>query len=135
MTETEFLIALVGRTGCGILCDVSNVHLSAHNMGYDACAYIDALPGAAVGELHLGGFVAEHDATNDVLFVDTHSRPIAEEVWDLYAYALRRLGPCPTMIEWDNELPSLARLTGEAKRADAIAAGLAHAERPDVLVG
>jgi uncharacterized protein (UPF0276 family) len=64
MTETEFLGALVDSTGCRLLCDVSNVHLSGHNLGYDPYAYIDAMPADAVAELHLGGFIAEKDEAN-----------------------------------------------------------------------
>lgn len=124
MSEVEFLAALVDRTGCRLLCDVSNAYLSAANMGYDAYAYIDAFPGDAVAELHLGGFTREaDDATpgGDVL-IDTHAAAIAPPVWDLFAHALRRHGARPTLIEWDNDLPEFARLVEEARRADAVAA-------------
>lgn len=124
MTETAFLAELVRRTGCGLLCDVSNIHVSAQNLGYDAFRYIDEFPAEAVGEMHLGGFVAEEEegpAPSRVL-IDTHSRPIDENAWDLYAYAVRRFGPKPTLIEWDNDLPSFSALTGEARRADLVAA-------------
>jgi uncharacterized protein (UPF0276 family) len=123
MTEAEFLAELVRRTGCGLLCDVSNVYLSAHNMGYDPYRFIDALPAHAVRELHLGGFTLEVDAASpgrDVL-IDTHAASVAEPVWDLYAHAVRRFGPQPTLIEWDNDIPPLASLTAEALRADAVA--------------
>ena len=92
MTEVDFLAELAARTGCGLLCDVSNVHVSATNMGYDAYAYIDAFPVDAVSQLHLGGFTPEPDAGGEVL-IDTHAAPIAQSVWDLYAHALRRFGP------------------------------------------
>jgi uncharacterized protein (UPF0276 family) len=122
MPEAAFLEALVRRTGCGILCDVSNVHLSAHNMGYDARAYLDALPAEAVAELHLGGFTPEADESlpGRELLVDTHALPIAEPAWALYAYALERFGPRPTLIEWDSDLPPLEVLQGQAARADAL---------------
>ena len=121
MTEVDFLAELATRTGCKLLCDVSNVQVSAANMGYDAYAYIDAFPVHAVSELHLGGFTPEPDAAGGELLIDTHASPIAESVWDLYAHALRRFGPRPTLIEWDNDLPTLGRLTAEAGRADQVA--------------
>ena len=122
MTELEFLNALVERTGCRLLCDVSNIYLSGHNMGYDPYRFIDGLPAAAIGELHLGGFTAEGDEATPgaTLLVDTHASGIAEPVWDLYAYTLRRLGARPTLIEWDNDLPSLSALTDEAAHADRV---------------
>jgi uncharacterized protein len=126
MTEVEFLTALVERTGCRLLCDVSNVHLSAHNLGYDARSYIDRLPAGAIAELHLGGFEPEPDeaAPGGEVLIDTHGRAIAEPAWELYAYALRRFGPKPTLIEWDNDIPSFATLVKEAGRADEIAAAV-----------
>ena len=123
MTELEFLNALVRRTGCRLLCDVSNVHLSAHNMGYNAYRYIDGLPPDGIGELHLGGFTPEPDEGEPgrELLVDTHATVVAEPAWDLYAYALGRFGAKPTLIEWDNDIPPLATLLAEAARADATA--------------
>jgi uncharacterized protein (UPF0276 family) len=128
MTEAEFLNQLVRRTGCQILCDVSNVFLSAHNMGYDAYEYLDALPPGAVSELHLGGFTPEPDESRPGrdLLVDTHTSPIADPVWTLHAHALRRFGPRPTLIEWDSELPPLETLLAQARRADACAADIAR---------
>ncbi|MCU1340650.1 MAG: hypothetical protein JWN92_73 [Candidatus Acidoferrum typicum] len=124
MSEVEFLAELVRRSGCQLLCDVSNVHLSAHNMGYNAYEYIDGLPADAIGELHLGGFTPEEDEANpgQELLIDTHATVVAEAAWNLYAYAIRRFGPKPTLIEWDNDIPPLATLMGEAARADVIAA-------------
>ena len=96
MTEVEFLAELARRTGCRLLCDVSNVFLSGHNMGYDPYAYIDAFPAAAVAEMHLGGFTAEADERRrDEVLIDTHATAIAEPVWRLYAHALRRFGQRP----------------------------------------
>jgi uncharacterized protein (UPF0276 family) len=124
MNEVEFLSELVHRTGCQLLCDVSNVYLSAHNMGYDPYHYIDGLPGEAIGELHLGGFTPEEDEANPgaELLIDTHATVVAEPAWDLYAHAIRRFGPKPTLIEWDSDLPPLRTLLGEAVRADHVAA-------------
>lgn len=133
MTETAFLGELVARTGCRLLCDVSNVHVSGINLGYDPYAYIDEMPAEAVGELHLGGFVVEEEGSaRSQVLIDTHSRPIDDRAWDLYAHALRRFGLRPTLIEWDNELPEVATLLAEAARAEAVAAnvldeGMRHA--------
>jgi len=122
MGEAEFLSELAARTGCRILCDVSNVHLSGHNMGYDPYEFLDRLPPGAIGELHLGGFTPEDDDASPgaELLVDTHATPIAEPVWQLYAHALRRFGAVPTIVEWDNDLPPLATLLQEASRAGAV---------------
>lgn len=122
MSELEFLCELVRRTSCQLLCDVSNVYLSANNMGYDPYPFIDGLPDGAIREFHLGGFTPEDDEANPgaALLVDTHATAITEPVWDLYAHALRRFGPTPTIVEWDNDIPALATLLGEAARADAV---------------
>ncbi|MGE0852603.1 MAG: DUF692 domain-containing protein [Hyphomicrobiaceae bacterium] len=137
MTEVEFLSELVGRSGCRLLCDVSNIHLSAHNMGFDAYAYIDALPAHAIGEMHLGGFAAEDDEGNSggTLLVDTHSTSIAEPVWQLYAHAVRCFGLRPTLIEWDNELPALATILLEAVMADSMAANALERSRQHACAG
>jgi hypothetical protein len=131
IAEAEFLAELASRTGCGLLCDVSNAFLSAANMGYDAYAYIDAFPAQAVAEIHLGGFTAEPDPASPgaEVLIDTHAAPIADRVLDLYAHALRRFGPRPTLIEWDSELPAFARLVEEAARADLVAAAVATEAR------
>jgi hypothetical protein len=124
MTEFAFLSTLVERTGCQLLCDVSNVYLSGHNMGFDPYAYIAGLPAEAIGELHLGGFTAEDDPDEHggTLLVDTHADRIADPAWDLYGYALHRFGAKPTLIEWDNEIPPFATLLAEAAHADAVSA-------------
>jgi uncharacterized protein (UPF0276 family) len=126
MSEAEFLTRLVDRTGCRLLCDVSNVYLSAHNMGYDAYEYIDSLPTGSIDELHLGGFTPEEDEANPgaELWVDTHASRLTDPAWQLYSYAIRRFGMKPTLIEWDADIPPLAVLLGEAARADQVAAGV-----------
>ena len=132
MTEAEFLTELVNRTRCRLLCDVSNVYLSAHNIGYDAHRYLDSLPGEAIAEWHLGGFTPEPDefSPDSEVWVDTHAAPIADRAWDLYAYAIRRFGARPALVEWDNQIPTLAALLHEASRADRVAAGAAVGEVP-----
>jgi uncharacterized protein (UPF0276 family) len=124
MTEAEFLCELVRRTGCSLLCDVSNVYLSARNMGYDPYQFIDALPVNAVHELHLGGFTSEPDEATPggEVLIDTHAAGVAEPLWELYAHAVRRFGLQPTLIEWDNDIPPFTTLAAEAARADEVAA-------------
>lgn len=124
LTEVQFLTELAARTGCRLLCDVSNIYVSGSNMGFDPYEYLDAFPGDAVDEIHLGGFTPEDDGSESgsEVLIDTHAHPIAEPVWKLYAHALRRFGPRPTLIEWDNALPNFQTLITEAERADAIAA-------------
>jgi uncharacterized protein (UPF0276 family) len=121
MAEWEFLAELAARTGCAILLDVNNVHVSAHNHGFEARRYLDALPREAVLQMHLAGHVANGVALNDggegELLIDTHSRPVSEAVWALYEHALARFGPVPTIVEWDAELPPLDTLLHEADEA------------------
>lgn len=118
MSEGEFISAVVRRTGCGLLLDVNNVYVSCVNHGRDPCAAIDALPLAATGEIHLAGFARDTDAAGDKLLIDSHGAPVAEAVWALYRYALRRVGPVATLIERDNDIPAFAVLLAEAKTAE-----------------
>ena len=112
--EAEFLAEVARRTGCGILCDVNNIYVSARNFGFDPLAYLDTLPAELIGEIHLAG----HHATEDVdILIDDHGSRVAERVWELYSEALRRLGPVPTLIEWDTNLPALEVLLDEAWHA------------------
>jgi len=123
MTEVEFLSELVHRTGCRLLCDVSNIYLSAHNLGFDRDRYISELPVDAIAELHLGGFTPEPEEGGGEVLIDTHGSCIAEPVWAFYAHALERFGRKPTLIEWDNDVPPLDVILAEAARADAVAQG------------
>lgn len=116
MDEVEFLTELVFRTGCGLLLDVNNVHVTAHNLGGDALAYIDALPASAVGEIHLAGHAAD-ERLGEALLIDSHDAPISEAVWALYGHALARFGPRPTLIERDGNVPAFAVLMAERDRA------------------
>lgn len=122
MTEVEFLNELVSATGCRLLCDVSNVFVTGHNMGCDPHLYLDAFPADAVDELHLGGFTPEEDEATPgaTVLIDSHATSVAGDVWPLYARALARFGAAPTLIEWDNDLPPLRELVAEARHADAI---------------
>jgi uncharacterized protein (UPF0276 family) len=127
--EAEFLAEIANRTGCQLLCDVSNIVVSAHNMGYDARDYVDQLPAGKIGELHLGGYTPEDDEATPgaEIWIDTHAAPIAQTAWDLYTYALRRFGPKLTVIEWDNDIPPLATLLRERAHAEEIHTEVFHA--------
>ena len=116
--EAAFLAEVARRTSCGILCDVNNIYVSARNFGFDPLAYLDTLPVEMIGEIHLAG----HHAAEEVdILIDDHGSRIAEPVWELYAEALRRLGPVPTLIEWDTNLPALEVLLDEAWHAQELA--------------
>jgi uncharacterized protein (UPF0276 family) len=116
--ETEFLAALVNRTGCGLLCDINNIYVTAHTLGLDPVAYLAALPPEAVGELHLAGH-SENDADGRTILIDDHGSPVSPVVWALYERALDRFGALPTLVEWDTNVPPLEVLLDEARRADA----------------
>jgi uncharacterized protein (UPF0276 family) len=115
LSEWDFLRELSLRTGCGILLDVNNVYVSSVNHGFAPDAYFDALRPESVNEIHLAGF----DEASGCL-IDTHGKPVAEAVWRLYAQALARFGPIPTLIEWDTDIPPLDVLLAEASRAQAL---------------
>jgi uncharacterized protein (UPF0276 family) len=119
MPEPEFFNALARRSGCGVLLDLNNLVVNALNDGSAdaaaaACAWVDAIDPAIVGEIHLAGY---HDAGDIV--VDDHGSRVRQGVWQVYRHTLRRLGPRPTLIEWDANLPELAVLLGEAGLAAA----------------
>lgn len=118
--EPQFLSEVVRRTGCGLLLDVSNVHVSCVNHARDALAYIDALPLHAVGEVHLAGFAVDTDGAGAPLLVDSHGSPVDEKVWSLYEALVRRIGPAPTLLERDSDIPALQVLVAEALRAAAL---------------
>ena len=120
MSELDFLAAIVGRTGCGLLLDVNNVHVSATNHAYDAVAYVDAFPHQHVGEIHLGGHADDEGDDGEPLLIDDHGSAVADIVWNLYAHTISRCGPVPTLIEWDNDVPAWAVLMDEAARADIV---------------
>jgi len=120
MGEIEFLAELVARTGCGLLLDVNNVHVSANNLGFDPFAYIDDFPVASVGEIHLGGHAVDRDDDGSPLLIDAHGTPVADPVWALFEHTIARTGPVPTLVEWDNDVPPYAVLAAEAARADRI---------------
>lgn len=117
MPETEFLRMLARRTGCGLLLDVNNVVVSAANHGFDAARYLAVFPVEHVAEIHLAGHaVLEQRGTE--LLVDTHDRPVADAVWQLWRDLIVRTGSTPTLIEWDTDVPSWSVLAAEVARAD-----------------
>jgi hypothetical protein len=113
LAEWEFLAAVARDSGCGLLLDVNNVFVSSKNLGLDARAFIAGLPRA--DEIHLAGH-----ARNGAVLIDDHGSAVCDEVWELYAHALARFGPRPTLIEWDTNIPPLATLVAESQRAQAI---------------
>ena len=132
--EWEFLAALSGRTGCGILCDINNIYVSVCNHGWQAPAYLAGLPRAAIGEMHLAGHTVKELAGGRTLRIDDHASRVAPAVWALYAEALARFGPIPTLIEWDNNVPPLETLLEEAAQITAlletVTDGAARADAP-----
>ena len=129
LSETEFLREVLQRTGCGLLLDVNNVYVSCTNHGRDALAYIGELPLDAVGEIHLAGFTRDQDAAGAPLLIDSHGSPVDDAVWQLYSEVITRLGPAPTLLERDNDVPSLATLLAEAGLADQRMAAQAEPKR------
>lgn len=129
--EVEFLRQIARRTGCGLLLDVNNVEVCAGNHDFDPIEYLDAFPLDEVGEIHLAGYSETQDEAGHVLRIDAHDSPVRAKVWDLYERVISRVGPKPTLIEWDNDVPDWAVLHAEARRADrhaasAMNAGLRH---------
>jgi uncharacterized protein (UPF0276 family) len=112
MTEWEFLGEIAERADCGILFDVNNIYVSAHNHGFDANDYVDAVPADRVVQIHLAG----HTDKGSYL-LDTHSDHVKDEVWALYRRALRRIGCVSTLIEWDEDIPEWDVLAAEAEMA------------------
>lgn len=117
--EIDFLHELSRRTGCGLLLDVNNVYVSARNLGFCAEAYLDAFPADAVMEIHLAGHSPD-PRLGQALLVDSHDAPVAPAVWALYERLIARIGPRPTLIERDDQLPPFAQLLAERGRAHAL---------------
>jgi len=113
--EWEFVAAVARRTGCKLLVDVNNIYVNATNHGFDADTYLAAMPVEAIAEIHLAGF-------EDIgsCLIDTHGAPVAPDVWSLYARAIDRYGPRPTLIEWDVDIPPLDTLLAEAAKAQSV---------------
>jgi uncharacterized protein (UPF0276 family) len=119
LTEWEFLAEMTRRTGCGLLLDVNNIYVSAINHGFDPRDYLTGVPWASVQQIHLAGHT--RGATH---LIDTHDQPVPEPVWQLYAEAVARAGPIPTMIERDGNIPPIADLLEELEIARGMVARL-----------
>jgi uncharacterized protein (UPF0276 family) len=124
--EIDFLDAVAGRTGCGLLLDVNNVMVSAVNHGFDPYAYIDRFPVTRVGEIHLAGYDETADGAGARLLIDAHGSAVKADVFALYRHTLGRTGPMATLIEWDNDVPDFTMLLAEAARAQAALDGAAQ---------
>ena len=117
--ELEFITDAALRSGCRLLVDVNNIYISAHNLGFRAETYLDGIPGEFVGEIHLAGHTKDA-ASSESMLIDTHGCGVSESVWGLYERLVRRIGLKPTLVEWDNDIPSWSVLNDEAKRVASI---------------
>jgi uncharacterized protein len=131
LAEPQFLAELCALSGCGLLLDVNNVHVSAVNHGFDATAYLDAFPLDRVEEIHLAGFAQARDARGAFL-IDNHGGAVSDEVWALYEHVLRQSGPRPTLIEWDSDVPPWEVLFAETRKASAILGASSSPHRPSL---
>src|SRR5229473_4985491 len=120
IAEVDFLAEISKRTGCGLLLDINNVFVSAKNHGTQPLTYLQSFPFDQVKEIHLGGHDEELDDVGAPLLIDTHTSPIAEAVWTLYARVIARAGALPTLIEWDNDVPDWPGLLAEAVKAQGV---------------
>jgi len=120
IAEVDFIAEAARRSGCGLLLDVANVDVSATNHGFDPRAYLAAFPVERVAEIHLAGRFETRDEAGLPLFIDAHGSPVADPVWALYAELIERIGPVPTLIERDDDIPAWPVLAAEAGRAAAI---------------
>lgn len=123
MPEWEFLSEVATRADCGILLDLNNVYVSARNGGFDPARYLAGIPAHRVGQIHLAG---HRDEGTHLL--DSHDRPVCDDVWALYRTALAATGAVSTSIEWDDDIPPLQRLLAESRAAGEVEAA-ALAER------
>lgn len=131
IAETDFINTVLRRTGCGLLLDVNNVYVSCINHHRNPYTALDALAHQAVGEIHLAGFTHEHDGVGDTLLIDSHGSPVAQTVWQLYEYALSRIGPVATLIERDNDIPAFEVLFEEVVHAERLLQS--HTARENVV--
>jgi len=109
MDEQTFILAILERSGCNLLLDVNNVFVNSVNHGYDPYAFIDAMPAERVRYLHVAG----HHQVEEDLIIDSHGAPVSAPVWDLLEHTYRHVGPVPTLLERDFDIPPLEELMGE----------------------
>lgn len=120
MAETAFLRELARRSGCGLLLDVNNVFVSSANHDFNPTVYLADFPVEHIGEIHLAGHASIEVAGGESLLIDTHDRPVSDRVWTLYQSLISRIGPYPTLIEWDSDVPTWARLSADVARAESL---------------
>jgi uncharacterized protein len=113
MTEWEFLNEVVERADCGVLLDVNNIYVSSKNHGFQPAEYIDSVDPGRVAQIHLAGH-----SKFEKYILDTHDHPVIGPVWKLYEQAIRRFGPTPTLLEWDDRIPSFDEVHAEARKAE-----------------
>jgi uncharacterized protein (UPF0276 family) len=131
LTEAEFLDELTRRSGCGLLLDINNVVVTAHNLGLEPTDWLNELPGEAITQFHLAGHSRNVLDDGSTILIDDHGSRVCCEVWSLFDEVLQQFGPRPTLVEWDTDIPTLAVLLDEAARADR---ALAHADSSDVAL-
>jgi uncharacterized protein (UPF0276 family) len=119
-SENSFLAEIARRSGCGLLIDVNNVAVGAHNLGFDPSSWLEAIPAGLIGEIHLAGHVLDAEGS---LLIDSHDAPVSEQVWELFDAFVGRIGARPTLIERDGNLPPFAELMIERQRAQAALGG------------
>jgi len=120
MSETDFVREIAQRTGCGLLLDINNVFISATNQNYKPLTYLSEFPLDRVEEIHLAGHATDTDDEGETLLIDAHDRPVDDAVWKLYDIVIGQIGPMPTLVEWDNDVPDWPVLRREAMLADEI---------------
>jgi uncharacterized protein (UPF0276 family) len=129
MSEPEFLAELAERSGCGLLLDANNIHVTAHNLDLDPAVWLEGIPAAAITEYHLAGH-AVNDVEGGTVLIDDHGSRVGDPVWRLFGQCVERFGARPTVIEWDTDIPTLSVLLDEARQASVIlAAGGSHDAR------
>ena len=115
MGELEFISRIITEANCGLLLDLTNVHLNSLFHGYNAWDFVRSLPVERVGQIHLAGWEPEGD-----MVIDSHDAPVPPEIWKLFRKTIDLIGPTSALVEWDNQLPNAQRLLDEAQMADAI---------------
>jgi uncharacterized protein (UPF0276 family) len=128
MSEWDFLNEAVKRSGCHLLLDINNIQVQAHNHGFKPEDYIDGINFKAVREIHLAGYT-EKNIEGRAVYLDTHGECVHDNVWSLFEYTMQRHKPIKTLIEWDNEIPALDLLLGEAAKAQAIITKIHRADK------
>lgn len=128
MAEWDFMAEIVRRTGCGLLLDVNNIHVSGHNHKFDVLRYLDNVPLETVREVHVAGHMVQRFGDTSLL-IDDHGDVVSDAVWRLFEEAVARLGPVPTLVEWDTRIPDLDVLLSEARKAQRVLDRLTEADR------